>query len=66
MENSFTKDGMRGLSSTYPTTIYLSRDGRVARIHAGFASSATREAHVALQREVDELVQRLLPGESAN
>jgi thiol-disulfide isomerase/thioredoxin len=50
----------------YPTTIYLGRDGHVARIHAGFASSATGEAHAALRREVDELVQRLLAGESAN
>ncbi|MGB9514716.1 MAG: redoxin domain-containing protein, partial [Candidatus Acidiferrum sp.] len=49
----------------YPT-IYLGRDGRVARIHAGFASSATGEAHVALRHEVDELVQRLLAAESAN
>jgi thiol-disulfide isomerase/thioredoxin len=50
----------------YPTTIYLCRDGRVARIHAGFASSATGEAHAALRREVDELLQHLLAGESAN
>ncbi len=50
----------------YPTSLYLGRDGRVASIHAGFASSATGEAHVALQREVNELVQRLLAGESAN
>lgn len=44
----------------YPTTIYLGRDGRVATIHAGFASAATGEAHTALQREVNEVVQRLL------
>jgi thiol-disulfide isomerase/thioredoxin len=47
----------------YPTTIYLGRDGRVASIHAGFASGATGEAHVALRREVDALVQRLLSGD---
>jgi thiol-disulfide isomerase/thioredoxin len=46
----------------YPTTIYLGRDGRVASIHAGFASGATGEAHLALRREVDALVQRLLSG----
>jgi thiol-disulfide isomerase/thioredoxin len=50
----------------YPTTIYLDRDGCVARIHAGFASGATGDAHVALQGEVDELVQRLLAGKAAN
>lgn len=44
----------------YPTTIYLGRDGRVATIHAGFASAATGEAHVALQRDVNELIGRLL------
>jgi thiol-disulfide isomerase/thioredoxin len=45
---------------SYPTSIYIGRDGRVARIHAGFASTATGEAHVALQHEVEELVQKLL------
>jgi thiol-disulfide isomerase/thioredoxin len=45
---------------SYPTTIYLGRDGRVASVRAGFASSATGTAHVALQIEVDQLVQRLL------
>jgi hypothetical protein len=44
----------------YPTTIFLGRDGRVAAIHAGFASSATGAAHVKLQRDVDELLKRLL------
>jgi thiol-disulfide isomerase/thioredoxin len=44
----------------YPTTIYLGRDGRVFRTHAGFASFATGETHTALQHEVDELVERLL------
>lgn len=44
----------------YPTTIYLGRDGRVARIHAGFASTATGEAHIDLEGEVNELVKRLL------
>jgi thiol-disulfide isomerase/thioredoxin len=44
----------------YPTTIYLGRDGRVASIHAGFASSATGQAHDALQQEVIALVERLV------
>ena len=48
----------------YPTTIYLERDGRVASIHAGFASAATGAAHSSLQQEVNELVERLLDGKS--
>ena len=44
----------------YPTTIYLGRDGRVASVHAGFASLATGEAHMALENEVEQLVERLL------
>ena len=50
----------------YPTTIYLGRDGRVASIHAGFASTATGEAHHALERETDELVERLLGAKSSD
>jgi Thiol-disulfide isomerase and thioredoxins len=48
----------------YPTTIYLERDGRVASIHAGFASAATGEANSSLQHEVKELVERLLDEKS--
>jgi thiol-disulfide isomerase/thioredoxin len=44
----------------YPTSIYLRRDGRVASIHAGFASSATGEEHAKLERNVHELVENLL------
>jgi thiol-disulfide isomerase/thioredoxin len=60
------KDKLTQLANfgAYPTTIYLARDGRVASIHAGFASGATGEAHTALQREVDELVERLLRDKS--
>ena len=48
----------------YPTTIYLGRDGRVAGIHAGFASVATGDAYRSLQHEVNELVERLLDEKS--
>jgi thiol-disulfide isomerase/thioredoxin len=44
----------------YPTTIFLGRDGRVASVHAGFASPATGEAHANLTTEVDHLVEELL------
>lgn len=50
----------------YPTTIYLDRDGRAVRVHAGFASVATGEAHNALRHEVDELLQRLLAPKTAS
>jgi thiol-disulfide isomerase/thioredoxin len=46
--------------AAYPTTIYIGRDARVAGIHAGFASAAAGEAHIALQHQVDRLVERLL------
>jgi thiol-disulfide isomerase/thioredoxin len=49
----------------YPTTIFLNRDGRVASVHAGFASAATGEAHTALEHDVEQLVERLL-SEKAN
>jgi thiol-disulfide isomerase/thioredoxin len=46
--------------AVYPTTIFLGRDGRVRRVHAGFASAATGEAHVQLKREERDLIERLL------
>jgi thiol-disulfide isomerase/thioredoxin len=49
----------------YPTTIFLGRDGRVRNVHAGFASAATGQEHVRLEREERELVVKLL-AEKAN
>ena len=46
--------------AVYPTTIILGRDGRVRRVHAGFASAATGEEHVRLKRETHDLIERLL------
>ncbi len=46
--------------AVFPTTIILGRDGRVRRVHAGFASAATGEAHVQLTREEHDLISRLL------
>ncbi len=51
--------------SDYPTAIYLNRNGRVAAVHDGFASSATGEASVALQSETNELIESLLDEKSA-
>jgi thiol-disulfide isomerase/thioredoxin len=44
----------------YPTTIFLSRDGHVASVHAGFASAATGDAHTKLVEENNELVESLI------
>ena len=46
--------------AVFPTTIILGRDGRVRRVHAGFASAATGEAHVQLKQEERDLIERLL------
>jgi hypothetical protein len=46
--------------SVFPTTIVLGRDGQVRSVHAGFASTATGEAHAQLTREQRALVERLL------
>ena len=46
--------------AVFPTTIILGRDGRVRRVHAGFASTATGEAHVELTRDEHDLIGRLL------
>ncbi len=44
----------------YPTTIFIGRDGRVRSVHTGFASAATGEEHLRLEREERELVEQLL------
>jgi thiol-disulfide isomerase/thioredoxin len=52
--------------AVYPTTIVLGRDGRVRRVHAGFASAATGEEHLQLEREERELIERLLKEPTGN
>jgi hypothetical protein len=44
----------------YPTTIFVGRDGRVRKIHAGFSGPATGERFAEVKREFDELVRQLL------
>lgn len=44
----------------FPTTIFLGRDGRIRRIHAGFYGPATGAQHEALIREFRREVERLL------
>lgn len=44
----------------FPTTIFLGRDGRVKKVHAGFDGPATGERHARLKAEFEETVQELL------
>ncbi len=46
--------------SAYPTAIFISRDGRVKRIHAGFEGQAAGARHTQLKAELDEYVRELL------
>jgi thiol-disulfide isomerase/thioredoxin len=47
-------------SIAYPTTIFLGRDGRVRRVHAGFYGPATGAQHDRLVQEFRREVERLL------
>jgi len=46
--------------TAFPTTIFLGRDGRVRRIHAGFYGPATGPQHGAIVAEFRREVERLL------
>ncbi|HWB43421.1 MAG TPA: TlpA disulfide reductase family protein [Gemmatimonadales bacterium] len=50
---------LQGFTS-FPTTIFLGRDGRVRRIHAGFYGPATGAQHAKQVREWEEEVRALL------
>jgi hypothetical protein len=50
---------LQGFTS-FPTTIFLSRDGKVRRIHAGFYGPATGAQHAKQVKEWEEEVERLL------
>jgi len=45
---------------SYPTTIFIGRDGRVRRIHSGFAGPATGQHHQRLVAEIEALIEALL------
>ncbi|MCI0390847.1 MAG: TlpA family protein disulfide reductase [Acidobacteria bacterium] len=51
--------------SAYPTAIFVGRDGRVKRIHAGFEGQAAGARHTQLKAELDEFVQELLGSDRA-
>jgi thiol-disulfide isomerase/thioredoxin len=44
----------------WPTSFFIGRDGLVKEIHAGFAGPGNTEGHVALERDVTALVEKLL------
>jgi len=50
---------LRGFTS-FPTTVFLGRDGRVRRVRAGFYGPATGAQHDRLLGEMDREVERLL------
>ncbi len=45
---------------SYPTTIFVGRDGRVQRIHSGFAGPATGAHHRAMVAEMEQEIEALL------
>ena len=49
---------------SYPTTLFLGRDGKVRAIHSGFAGPGTGEHHSALVAEHEALIQELLAEEA--
>jgi thiol-disulfide isomerase/thioredoxin len=50
---------LRGFTS-FPTTVFLGRDGRVRRVHAGFYGPAMGAQHERMIREFEAEVERLL------
>jgi thiol-disulfide isomerase/thioredoxin len=46
--------------NAFPTTFIVGRDGRVRAVHAGFPSPGSGEYYARAEREVTELVERLL------
>ncbi len=46
--------------TAFPTTIFLGRDGRVRRIHAGFYGPATGEQHAQLVQQFERKIEELL------
>ncbi|MCU1257713.1 MAG: hypothetical protein JWO80_598 [Bryobacterales bacterium] len=50
--------------NTWPATLFVGRDGKVAGIHAGFAATASGEYNLKLKEEFTSTIERLL-GEPA-
>jgi hypothetical protein len=49
----------------YPTTVFLDHADEVRAVHSGFSGPATGEAHEALRRQFEMLIEELLDDESA-
>lgn len=61
------KDAAEALPSlpkvlSYPTTVFVGRDGRVAKIHSGFAGPATGDHHTRMVKEMEAEIEQLLSG----
>jgi hypothetical protein len=46
--------------NSFPTTIFLGRDGLVRGVHAGFAGAASGAFHDTAKEEITATVERLL------
>jgi thiol-disulfide isomerase/thioredoxin len=46
--------------AAFPTTIFVGRDGKVRKIHSGFAGPAAGRHHAELVAELESLIQQLL------
>jgi len=46
--------------TAFPTTLFIGRDGRVRKVHAGFYGAATGEQHTALVRDFERTIDALL------
>lgn len=47
---------------SYPTTVFVGRDGKVHRIHSGFAGPATGKHHETMVAEMESHIETLLGG----
>ena len=56
---------LRGLHA-FPTTMFLGRDGRVRRVHAGFYGPATGAQHGKLVEDFEGEIERLLEERSSD
>ncbi|THD61577.1 TlpA disulfide reductase family protein [Phenylobacterium sp.] len=45
---------------TWPATVFIGRDGKVAAVHSGFASPSTGEFHAQLRQEFTARIEQLL------
>ncbi len=52
---------LQGFTS-FPTTVFLGRDGKVRRVYAGFYGPSTGAQHQRLVREFEQEIERLLAG----